>query len=137
MTAVLVALAAGIVFGMGLAVSRMIDPFVVKGFLDFAGAWNATLAFVMAGAVIAAAPGYLLVSRLKAPVLADTFEIPSRRDIDGRLISGAAIFGVGWGLAGLCPGPAIAALSTGHGSIALFFAAMVAGMIAYRFTPWA
>lgn len=137
MGTVLVALGAGIVFGLGLAVARMVDPTVVLGFLDVAGPWNATLVFVMAGAVIAAIPGYVLVPRLTRPALAEAFEIPTRRDIDWRLIAGAAVFGVGWGLGGLCPGPAIADLSTGLGPIFAFFAAMVAGMLAYRVFPWA
>jgi len=122
----------GLLFSAGLAVSRMIDPAKVVGFLDVAGDWDPTLAVVMAGALIAAAPGFAAARRREAPVLGGRFEIPTRRDIDARLLGGAALFGVGWGLSGFCPGPAVAALSTGLAPVAVFVAAMIAGMALYR-----
>ncbi len=118
----------GTVFGIGLAVSQMINPAKVIGFLDFAGDWDPTLAFVMVGALAVTAPGFAMIRKRPAPILGGTFRLPSRRDVNGRLLGGAAVFGVGWGLAGFCPGPAIAALSSGQWPVAAFFAAMVGGM---------
>jgi hypothetical protein len=132
---VLSSLIAGIVLGAGLAVSRMMNPAKVVAFLDFAGDWDPTLAFVMGGALIAAAPGFALAKKRSAPILGGTFRIPTRRDIDAPLVIGAAIFGVGWGLSGFCPGPALAALSTGMWQVAVFVAAMVAGMLLFRAVP--
>lgn len=129
------ALLAGLIFGFGLALSGMLNPARVLGFLDFAGAWDPSLAFVLAGAVIVSAGGYLASRRLAHPVLAATFDIPTSRRIDWRLISGAALFGIGWGMAGFCPGPAIASLSLGYGKSALFVAAMLVGMALFRLVP--
>lgn len=130
------ALLSGLLFGAGLVVSQMVNPAKVLGFLDFAGiatgAWDPSLAFVMAGALAVTAPGYWLVLHRKAPVAAAAFEIPTRKDIDAKLIAGAAIFGLGWGLAGYCPGPAIAALVFGRLETAVFVVAMVAGMALFR-----
>ena len=122
------ALLAGLLFGLGLIVSRMIDPAKVLGFLDPIGAWDPSLAFVMAGAVATSALGYALAKRLRRPVFAPAFDLPARRDLDPRLVTGSAIFGVGWGLAGLCPGPALAVLPLGERGAMVFFAAMLAGM---------
>lgn len=124
---------AGLLFGTGLTVSQMIDPAKVIGFLDFAGNWDPTLAFVMGGALAVTIPGFMLVRRMGSPLVAHTFQLPTRRDIDSRLIGGAALFGIGWGLAGFCPGPALSALVTGVWQVAVFVAAMVAGMLAVRF----
>lgn len=135
MGALLASLLAGAVLGAGLAVSQMMNPAKVLAFLDFAGDWDPTLAFVMAGAILAALPGFALARRRGAPALAARFRIPTRRDIDRPLLLGAALFGVGWGLAGFCPGPAIAALGTGMPDVLIFVAAMLAGMLLYRFVP--
>jgi uncharacterized membrane protein YedE/YeeE len=133
---VLAAPLSGLLFGAGLVVSQMVNPEKVLGFLDFAGiatgAWDPSLAFVMAGALAVTAPGYWLTLRRAAPVAAPEFEVPTRRDIDAKLLSGATIFGLGWGLAGYCPGPAIAALVFGRVETAVFVAAMLAGMGLFR-----
>jgi hypothetical protein len=128
----LAALAAGLLFGLGLAVSQMADPAKVLGFLDLGGAWDPTLAAVMGGALIVTIPGYRLVMRAARPVLSDHFGVPPRGRVDGRLIAGAAIFGVGWGLVGLCPGPAIASLAYAMGESVWFLAAMAVGMLVTR-----
>ncbi len=135
MGAILSSLIAGIVLGAGLAISQMMNPGKVIAFLDFAGNWDPTLAFVMGGALIAAAPGFALAKKRATPALGGTFQIPTRRDIDVPLVVGAAIFGLGWGLSGFCPGPALAALSTGMWQVAVFVAAMVAGMLLFRVFP--
>lgn len=128
MALIAIAFGVALLFGAGLAVSRMIDPVVVLGFLDIAGDWNPTLFFVFAGAVVAAAPGFAYARRRAKPVLREEFHIPTRRDPDARLIGGAIVFGAGWGLAGICPGPALAGLSTGMWQFAVFVGAMLAGM---------
>lgn len=118
----------GLLFGLGLALSGMLDPARVLGFLDVAGAWDPSLAFVLGGAVLASACGYALSRRLRRPAFAERFDIPANRRIDGRLLLGAALFGIGWGLAGLCPGPALAVLPLGIGQGFVFVAAMLSGM---------
>jgi len=135
MLAALTSLLAGTVFGIGLAISGMMNPAKVLGFLDIAGAWNPTLAFVMGGALLVAAPGFVLMRRRGQTAFGGKLELPSRTDIDARLISGAALFGAGWGLGGLCPGPAIAGLATGVSGIYVFVVAMVAGMLLFRVLP--
>jgi uncharacterized membrane protein YedE/YeeE len=117
----------GVIFGLGLAVSEMTDPARVTGFLDPAGAWDPTLVFVMGGALAVTSPGFALILRRPRPLLSAQFIRPTKKDIDAPLVGGAAIFGVGWGLSGFCPGPAIAALSTLSPSVAVFVAAMIAG----------
>ncbi|MBT3065611.1 YeeE/YedE family protein [Rhodoferax sp. U11-2br] len=106
----LVSLLAGTVFGVGLAVAQMIDPNKVLGFLDVAGAWDASLLLVLGGAVTLTAILFRLVLRRATPVLDDHFHLPTTSVIDARLLTGAALFGVGWGVAGYCPGPAVASL---------------------------
>ena len=128
MIRILGALAIGLLFGAGVSVSGMINPAKVLGFLDFAGNWDPTLGLVMLGALIAAVPGYALVRRLDAHLTEQRFQIPTARHIDVPLVAGALMFGVGWGLVGFCPGPAIAAVATGLQDVLIFFAAMVAGM---------
>ncbi len=118
---------AGAVFGVGLAVSRMIDPAKVLAFLDVAGRWDPSLALVMAGAVGVALAGFRLAGELPAPLLGGRFELPTARDIDWRLAAGAALFGVGWGLVGLCPGPALASLAYGLKESFIVVLAMSAG----------
>ena len=128
----LAALVAGLLFGAGLSLSRMIDPAVVLAFLDFAaiadGSWNPALALVMAGAVLVTATGYALIFRRRAPLFGPAYAIPGRRPIDRRLIAGAMTFGLGWGLVGYCPGPAIAGLGFGLAKTWLFVGAMLMGM---------
>ena len=128
------ALLVGILFGAGLAVSGMMNPAKVLGFLDITGDWDPTLAFVMGGALIVALPATMLARRRARPVLAERFDLPARKTIDLPLIAGAALFGLGWGLAGFCPGPAFAALSTGLGQVGLFVVAMLAGTLVFRAT---
>ncbi|MBP1181038.1 YeeE/YedE family protein [Methylobacterium sp. PvR107] len=125
---ILTALASGLIFGLGLALSGMLDPARVRGFLDVAGAWDPSLVFVLGGAVTVSGLGYLLSRRRARPVLASQFDWPSKRRIDAPLVAGAALFGIGWGLSGFCPGPAVAALSTGARPVLVFVAAMLAGM---------
>lgn len=127
----LAALSSGAVFGLGLAMSGMMDPARVQGFLDIFGAWDPTLVFVMAGAVLVAFAGVALSKRRARPVLDARFNMPTSRVIDRRLIAGSAIFGAGWGLAGFCPGPALAGLSLGLVPVAVFVVAMLAGMIVH------
>lgn len=129
----LAALCIGGILGAGLAVSQMMNPAKVISFLDFFGDWDPTLAFVLLGAVLAAVPGFWLAKTRPKPILGEAFAVPTRRDIDKPLILGAILFGVGWGLAGFCPGPAIAALTTGLSGVMVFFAAMTAGMMAFQF----
>jgi len=122
------ALGAGTLFGFGLAVSQMVSPAKVLGFLDLAGDWDPSLAFVMAGAVLVTFAGYKFVLRRPAPLFDRKFHLPTRRAIDASLLGGAALFGVGWGMVGFCPGPALAALAVADGKILGFVAAMLAGM---------
>jgi len=134
MSKIVVALVAGIIFGLGLCVSEMINPTRVIGFLDVFGRWDATLLLVMAAAVTIAGIGFPLVARRAKPILVDKFVVPEKTDIDLRLITGSVLFGVGWGLAGLCPGPAIAALASMSPSILMFVVAMIVGQwLASRF----
>jgi len=122
----------GTLFGAGLALSGMLNPAKVAGFLDLFGVWDPSLAFVMGGGVIANFIGHRIVTRRAAPVFGDGFSIPTRTDIDSRLLLGAALFGVGWGLAGLCPGPAIASVLLAPGEVVLFVLTMLAGLAVGR-----
>ncbi|UCI06792.1 DUF6691 family protein [Mesorhizobium sp. B1-1-8] len=128
---VLVAFAAGTIFGLGLALSGMLDPARVQGFLDGFGAWDPTLAFVLGGAVTVATGGVAWIQRMSRPLLADRFYLPENSRIDAPLVIGSAIFGLGWGLGGFCPGPAIASLSLGLTPTLVFVASMLAGMFAH------
>ena len=129
---VVLALAAGALFGFGLSLSGMVDPARVSGFLDVAsGHWDPSLMFVLGGAVMVAVPGVLLSRRLAKPVLAEDFSLPAKTRIDRPRITGSAIFGVGWGLAGFCPGPALLALALGLMPVVLFVSAMIAGMLVH------
>lgn len=127
-----IALLAGTIFGAGLALSGMIDPARVRGFLDLFGTWDATLAFVMAGALLPMAIAWRVQSRLLHAVSGDNFALPSTRRIDAPLAVGALLFGIGWGIAGLCPGPAIANLALAPLAVLPFLAAMLAGMLLHR-----
>ena len=128
----MVALAAGLLFGLGLSLSGMLDPTRVRGFLDVTGDWDPSLVFVLGGAVSVAALGYLVSLRMPRPALDSSFQIPQGRPIDAPLIVGSAIFGIGWGLSGFCPGPAFAAISTGAIPVLVFTLAMVTGMAGYN-----
>jgi uncharacterized membrane protein YedE/YeeE len=126
------ATACGVLFGAGLAVSGMTNPAKVLGFLDVLGRWDPTLAFVMGGAVVVAALGFARARRRERPWLAERFAFPTRRDVDADLVVGAVLFGVGWGLVGLCPGPALANLVRGSAEVGLFVTAMVVGVLLHR-----
>lgn len=128
-------LASGALFGAGLAVGGMTDPDRVRGFLDLFGAWDPTLAFVMGGAVIVMVIAWRIQARLAQPLFAERFALPERNDLDGRLIAGSALFGIGWGIAGLCPGPAVASLALAPLQALPFLAAMLAGMAVHRILP--
>ena len=125
------AFAAGLVFGLGLLLSGMTDPGKVVGFLDVAGSWDPSLAFVMGGAILVGFFAFALARRRTRSFFGAAMHLPHRRDIDRRLVAGAAVFGIGWGLAGFCPGPALVASGAGYGKAALFVAAMLGGMIVY------
>lgn len=129
----ILSLVSGTLFGAGLAVSGMIDPARVRAFLDVAGAWDPTLAFVMGGAILPMAIAWLLARRRSAPIVADHFHTPATSPIDPRLTGGAALFGIGWGLVGLCPGPALAALALQPLPALLFVAAMALGVAVHHF----
>ena len=125
----------GLVFGLGLCISQMVNPVKVLGFLDFTGKWDPSLAFVMIGALLVATPGFFFVLKRHAPMFANNFPTLNESDIDSRLIIGGLIFGCGWGLVGLCPGPAIASIAYGLPSSLIFIAALVAGVsLANSFT---
>ncbi|AWH21503.1 MULTISPECIES: DUF6691 family protein [Stenotrophomonas] len=125
----LTAFLCGALFGLGLVISDMANPTRVLAFLDVSDAWDPSLALVMLGALIPSSAAYLWVRARRTPVLAASLHIPTHRTIDWRLVMGAAIFGLGWGLAGVCPGPAIALLGTGQPFAIIFVAAMVAGVL--------
>lgn len=131
---VLPGLFVGLLFGADLAFSDVINPARVLAFLDVAGEWDPTLAFVMAAALIPSAAGYVLVRQMDRPLLAEKFRISPNAAVEPQLLVGAAIFGVGWGLVGLCPGPAIAGLAFGRWELWLFAAAMLTGMALHRLT---
>jgi len=130
--ALLVNLALGLLFGVGLVVSGMSNPAKVLNFLDLFGSFDPSLAFVMGGAVIVAFLGFRLARMRDKPLLAPRFQLPTRRDIDARLIVGPALFGIGWGLGGFCPGPAFTALGLGAPGTLVFVPAMLVGMWAAR-----
>jgi uncharacterized protein len=126
------ALGIGMLFGVGLTISGMVRPLKVVGFLDVAGAWDPTLGIVMGGALAVTALAFPRILRRAGPLWADAFSLPTRRDLDTRLVAGSALFGVGWGLGGFCPGPALASLALGASGAWIFAAAMAAGMLLHR-----
>ena len=132
MLRMLVSLFSGALFGLGLTISGMVNPQKVIGFLDVAGNWDPTLAVVMGGALLVAIPGLRLIFKRSRPVLEDEFEVPTKKELDAKLLGGSALFGVGWGLSGLCPGPAMTALVSGLAPVFAFVAAMIAGMALYK-----
>jgi len=127
----LAAFAAGLVFGIGLLLSGMADPGKVKGFLDLAGAWDPSLAFVMGGAILVGFFAFRVAGRRAQSLLGGAMQLPTRRDIDLRLVAGSAVFGVGWGLSGFCPGPALVSLGSGQDKAVVFVLAMLAGMLVH------
>ena len=138
----LTALLAGALFGGGLLLSRMCDPQRVLAFLDVAGHWNPALAFTMGGAILVAAPAFLYVRRRHANLLGAATELPDRFKITGPLVAGSAIFGIGWGVSGICPGPGLLLLTGGLGvrsgllvQSLVFVGAMIGGFLALRFVP--
>ena len=128
----LYALVTGLVFGVGIALSGMMDPAKVLNFFDVAGTWDPSLAFVMGGALLVTFVGYRLVWRRDAPLFGGRFQVPTSTVIDRKLIGGSALFGVGWGIAGFCPGAAIPALGTGRWEVALFLVAVAGGFVLRR-----
>lgn len=122
----------GLLFGVGLLLSGMTDPGKVIGFLDISGMWDPSLAFVMGGAVIVGLLAFAIARKRTTTVLGGAMHLPNRDDIDQRLLTGAFVFGIGWGLAGFCPGPAVVALGAGVWQAAVFTAAMLAGMAVHE-----
>ena len=127
MKQLLVALIAGMLFGLGLAISEMINPVRVIGFLNVFGGWDLTLVAVMGGALLVTVPFFPLIQRRGKPLLSPAFALPTKTQLDLPLITGAVMFGIGWGIGGLCPGPAIAGLASGKFELLYFIAAMAAG----------
>ncbi len=129
---IIVVFAIGIIFGLGITISGMINPAKVLNFFDIAGSWDPSLLFVMFAAMFTAMAGYKLVFLRKRPLFDTKFRLPEAKTIDRRLIGGSALFGVGWGIAGFCPGGAVPALGTGRTEAIVFFAALVIGIIFAR-----
>jgi len=125
----------GIVFALGLGISGMTRPVKVIGFLDFFGRWDASLALVMVGAIGVYFIAYRWSRKMTSPILATKFSIPTRNDMDPRLIAGAALFGAGWGLAGFCPGPAIVSIASGAAPVAIFVISMACGIYLHAWSP--
>lgn len=128
------ALIVGIIFGLGLSLSQMINPNKVINFLDLFGSWDPSLALVMAGAILITFPGYRWVLAGKRPLFDQTFHLPCNHHIDAKLVTGAILFGLGWGLSGYCPGPAIASLAINYKEALIFIASMVFGGLAARWS---
>ncbi|MEM7159021.1 MAG: DUF6691 family protein [Myxococcota bacterium] len=131
MNRTIVSLFSGLLFAIGLALAGMTDPLKVISFLDFTGAWDPSLAFVMGGAILVYAPVYRLITRASEPRFDSTFHLPTRKDIDLRLVAGAAMFGLGWGLSGFCPGPALVSVMSFGTDALVFGASMAVGMVAF------
>lgn len=130
----LVAFGTGVLFACGLGLGGMTQPHIVKGFLDVFGEWNLMLLGVMMGAIGVHAIAYQAIMKRKSPLLNSTFFIPTRKDIDKKLILGAALFGLGWGWAGICPGPGLVGLASGQVEFFIFILAMLSGMGIYKLT---
>lgn len=125
------AFVAGLIFGIGLLLAGMANPAKVLGFLDLAGAWDPSLALVMGGAIAVALLPFTWARRQSRSLLGAAMQLPQKRELDRRLILGSLVFGIGWGIAGICPGPGVAILLTGHWQALLFVAAMLAGMLLF------
>lgn len=128
----IVAFLCGSLFAVGLALSGMTRPGKVIGFLDFFGDWDPSLAFVMGGAIFVYAIGFRFVTKRSSPILANFFQIPTNKKIDKKILVGAALFGIGWGIAGYCPGPALVSLSTGRLDAIIFAIAMLSGILVFK-----
>lgn len=135
----LAALAAGLLFGLGLIVSGMADPAKVLGFLDLAGQWDPSLALVMGGAIAIGLPAFTMARKRQRTLLGEPMQLPTARTIDRRLVLGSLLFGIGWGIAGICPGPALVLLGMASGKGLAFVLAMLAGMLLFRWSErfWA
>ncbi len=127
----------GVVFGLGISISGMVNPAKVLNFFDIAGSWDPSLIFVMGGALVTTFFGYRLVFGRVAPIFADGFNLPTKHAVDIQLVAGSALFGVGWGLSGFCPGGALPALGTGHWQVFAFVCALVAGILLAKFLQYA
>ena len=130
-----ISLIAGLIFGMGLLLSGMSSPAKVLGFLDLGGRWDPSLAFVMAGAIAVAAIAFAIAKRMPKSLSGAPMRMPAATAIDARLVVGGLLFGIGWGLAGFCPGPALVAAAAGHGKAVLFCSAMLVGMFVFEKAP--
>jgi len=128
----IISLVVGLIFAIGLGISGMTQVHVVRGFLDVTGDWNMNLIGVMAGAIGVHALLFLMIKRRSSPLLDSKFHLPTRKDIDGKLLAGAALFGIGWGWAGICPGPGIVASVSGNHNILIFIASMLIGMFIFK-----
>ena len=126
-------LLAGLLFGLGLIISGMADPSKVLGFLDLAGAWDPSLIFVMIGAIAVAGVAFFFTRRRTVSLLGAAMQLPTARHIDRRLVGGSVLFGIGWGIAGFCPGPGLVALGVGEFKAVVFVGGMLAGMLAFEF----
>ncbi|MGD8326168.1 MAG: YeeE/YedE family protein [Sphingomonadales bacterium] len=132
MKRIFTAFIAGLLFSLGLSISQMVNPAKVLAFLDLAGNWDPSLVFVMGGALGVTAIGYPLVLKRSHPMFAEAFQLPTKKDLDVRLVGGSALFGVGWAMSGYCPGPAIAAVGIGGEKTWIFLATMILGMLVKR-----
>ncbi len=128
------ALSMGILFAIGLGISGMTQPQKVIGFLDLFGNWNPALAFVMVGAILLHSIAFPLITKRKSPILEDQFHLPTRSELSGSLLTGAALFGMGWGLGGYCPGPGLTSLASGNVESFIFVGGMIGGMVAFKFS---
>lgn len=128
----IISLLAGLLFGLGLIISGMTNPAKVQNFLDLFGSWDPSLAFVMGGAIAVGLPGFKLAERMNKPLFADSFFKPTRSEIDKRLIGGAVLFGIGWGIGGFCPGPAITSVFSAETGVLIFVSAMLVGMLGIK-----
>ena len=128
----IISLVVGLIFAIGLGISGMTQVHVVRGFLDVTGDWNMNLIGVMAGAIGVHALLFLMIKKRSSPLLDSKFHLPTRKDIDGKLLLGAALFGIGWGWAGICPGPGIVASVSGNNNILIFIASMLIGMFIFK-----
>ncbi len=128
----IISLVVGLIFAIGLGISGMTQVHVVRGFLDVTGDWNMNLIGVMAGAIGVHALLFLMIKKRSSPLLDSKFHLPTRKDIDGKLLAGAALFGIGWGWAGICPGPGIVASVSGNHNILIFIASMLIGMFIFK-----
>jgi hypothetical protein len=128
----IISLVVGLIFAIGLGISGMTQVHVVRGFLDVTGDWNMNLIGVMAGAIGVHALLFLMIKRRSSPLLDSKFHLPTRKDIDGKLLLGAALFGIGWGWVGICPGPGIVASVSGNHNILIFIASMLIGMFIFK-----